>query len=83
MLQNTDTGGLVSFFSTLGPTYEVDFKPNVCGVGGHIVSTFLANSWAIAQGTSMAGWCLPPFFPRLLVHPLLSCQLRMSLVLPP
>jgi hypothetical protein len=41
------TGGLVSDFSTYGPTNDMFFKPAVSGVGGNIVAT-----WPLALG----GW---------------------------
>ncbi|CAO3592321.1 unnamed protein product [Absidia cylindrospora] len=53
----------VSSFSSVGPSYELDLKPNVAGIGGQIYSTLplhLKNygvfdkGWGIRSGTSMA-----------------------------
>ncbi|ORZ20206.1 peptidase S8/S53 domain-containing protein [Absidia repens] len=53
----------VSSFSSVGPSYELDLKPNIAGIGGQIYSTLplhLKNSgvfekgWGIRSGTSMA-----------------------------
>ena len=54
MLPNTDTGGIMSSFSSLGPSYELDFKPAISAPGGNIVSTFLHNGFVIVSGTSMS-----------------------------
>ncbi|KAG9048749.1 hypothetical protein FS837_012112 [Tulasnella sp. UAMH 9824] len=49
-------GGLMSTFSTFGPTNDMFFKPNVAAPGGNILSTYPRNkgSYAILSGTSMA-----------------------------
>ncbi|KAF7321903.1 Subtilisin-like protease [Mycena kentingensis (nom. inval.)] len=49
-------GGLVSGFSTYGPTNDMFFKPAIAAPGGNILSTFPVNqgSWALESGTSMA-----------------------------
>ncbi|KIJ56964.1 hypothetical protein M422DRAFT_238550 [Sphaerobolus stellatus SS14] len=39
-LPNTDTGGLVSSFTSYGPSNDMFFKPAVAAPGGNIVSTF-------------------------------------------
>lgn len=53
---NTATGGTMSTFSSWGPTYEVDFKPQLSAPGGAILSTYptALGSYAVASGTSMA-----------------------------
>ncbi|EJD47452.1 subtilisin-like protein [Auricularia subglabra TFB-10046 SS5] len=53
---NKDDGGLTSWFSSLGPTNELLFKPAVAAPGGNITSTWLTGrgSWAMLPGTSMA-----------------------------
>lgn len=53
---NTDSGGSVSFYSTWGPTNEVDFKPQFGAPGGMILSTYPTKdgSYAVLSGTSMA-----------------------------
>ncbi|PVF93862.1 subtilisin-like protein [Serendipita vermifera] len=50
------TGGLVSTFSTYGPTFDSYMKPSVAAPGGGIVSTYpqALGSFAIESGTSMA-----------------------------
>ncbi|CAE6487820.1 unnamed protein product [Rhizoctonia solani] len=50
------TGGLVSSFSTYGPSYDMYLKPALSAPGGSILSTFPVTfgSWAIESGTSMA-----------------------------
>lgn len=50
------TGGLISSFSSFGPTFDAYMKPSVSAPGGGILSTIPQNmgSWAIYSGTSMA-----------------------------
>ncbi|KAG9048750.1 hypothetical protein FS837_012113 [Tulasnella sp. UAMH 9824] len=49
-------GGLMSTFSTFGPTNDMFFKPSAAAPGGNILSTYPRNkgSYAILSGTSMA-----------------------------
>jgi subtilisin family serine protease len=49
-------GGLVSTFSTFGPSYDMYAKPSVGAPGGGILSTLptTQNSYGIESGTSMA-----------------------------
>lgn len=54
-LPNTDTGGIMSPFSSLGPSYELDFKPAISAPGGNILSTLPLNTFGLASGTSMSG----------------------------
>ncbi|ORX58332.1 subtilisin-like protein [Hesseltinella vesiculosa] len=51
-----DTGMTVSWFSSVGATYELDLRPNVAGIGGNVLSTFprTQGGWGILSGTSMA-----------------------------
>ena len=53
---DVDTGGLVSSFTSFGPTNEVFFKPAVAAPGGNILSTFPVplGTFALLSGTSMA-----------------------------
>ncbi|KAG8859613.1 hypothetical protein FRB91_007499 [Serendipita sp. 411] len=53
---NNPTGGLMSTFSTFGPTFDAYLKPSVSAPGGGILSTIPVKmgSWAIYSGTSMA-----------------------------
>ena len=48
------TAGLVSTFSSFGPTAELDFKPDIGAPGGNIYSTYLSGGYATLSGTSMA-----------------------------
>ncbi|KAI8085140.1 peptidase S8/S53 domain-containing protein [Halteromyces radiatus] len=54
----------VSQFSSTGPTYELDLKPNIAGIGGQVYSTLplqlentagFESGWGVRSGTSMAG----------------------------
>ena len=49
-------GGLISSFTSFGPTNDMFFKPAVAAPGGNILSTFPVplGSFAILFGTSMA-----------------------------
>ena len=50
------TGGLISDFSSYGPTNDFFFKPAVAAPGGNILSTFPVplGTFAVLSGTSMA-----------------------------
>ncbi|KAG8903005.1 hypothetical protein FRB99_003838 [Tulasnella sp. 403] len=50
------SGGLMSSFSTFGPTNDLFFKPSVAAPGGNILSTYprAKGAYAILSGTSMA-----------------------------
>jgi subtilisin family serine protease len=50
------TAGLVSDFSTYGPTYDMFLKPAVTAPGGNILSTFpvALGAYKLDSGTSMA-----------------------------
>ena len=50
------TGGLISSFTSYGPTNDMFFKPAVAAPGGNILSTFPVplGSFAVLSGTSMA-----------------------------
>ncbi|KAG8979396.1 hypothetical protein FRC05_008381 [Tulasnella sp. 425] len=52
----SSAGGLMSTFSTFGPTNDMFFKPSVAAPGGNILSTYprAKGSYAILSGTSMA-----------------------------
>lgn len=54
--ENNETGGYMSTYTSWGPTFEIDFKPQFASPGGSILSTFpTANgSYAVLSGTSMA-----------------------------
>lgn len=53
---NTATGGFLSTYTSWGPTYEVDVKPQLAAPGGLILSTYprALGSYAVLSGTSMA-----------------------------
>lgn len=53
---NNVTGGAVSSFSSWGPTWEMDVKPQFAAPGGQILSTYPRSmgSYAVLSGTSMA-----------------------------
>lgn len=52
-----ETGGTLSEFSSIGPTYELDLKPTLAGIGGEVFSTVplaVDDGWGVKTGTSMA-----------------------------
>ena len=53
---NTNTGGMMSYFSSWGPTYEMYIKPAVSAPGGSILSTIplKQGGYGVLSGTSMA-----------------------------
>ena len=53
---NTATPGFLSTYTSWGPTYEVDVKPQISSPGGMILSTYprALGSYAVLSGTSMA-----------------------------
>ncbi|KAG6175299.1 hypothetical protein E4U27_006274 [Claviceps purpurea] len=53
---DTLSGGAVSAFSSWGPTFEMDTKPQYGAIGGHVLSTYPRDlgSYASLSGTSMA-----------------------------
>ncbi|EJU04161.1 subtilisin-like protease [Dacryopinax primogenitus] len=55
-LPNPSTGGLISTYSSIGPTYDMFFKPAVAAPGGNIFSTYPVNlgTFAVLSGTSMS-----------------------------
>ncbi|KAG8411952.1 hypothetical protein J3459_016143 [Metarhizium acridum] len=55
-LDNTASGGAASTFTTWGPTWTMDVKPQFAAPGGHILSTYpqAKGSYAVLSGTSMA-----------------------------
>ncbi|KAJ7097194.1 subtilisin-like protease [Mycena belliarum] len=50
------SGGLVSTFTSYGPTHDFYFKPAITAPGGNILSTLplTQGSWGLASGTSMS-----------------------------
>lgn len=55
-VNNTVSGGFVSSYSSWGPTFDVNVKPQFSAPGGQILSTFprAQGSYAVLSGTSMA-----------------------------
>ncbi|KFG80029.1 subtilisin-like serine protease PR1C [Metarhizium anisopliae] len=53
---NTITGGALSTFTSWGPTWEMDTKPQFGAVGGNVLSTYprALGSYAVLSGTSMS-----------------------------
>lgn len=53
---NNVTGGYLSYFSSWGPTFEVDVKPQFAAPGGSILSTYplALGGYMVDTGTSMA-----------------------------
>ena len=53
---NNLTGGFLSTYTSWGPTWEIDFKPQLASPGGLILSTYptALGSYAVLSGTSMA-----------------------------
>lgn len=53
---NSRTGGFASTYTTWGPTYEADIKPQLAAPGGQILSTWptAKGSYAVLSGTSMS-----------------------------
>ncbi|KAL0085970.1 peptidase S8/S53 domain-containing protein [Phycomyces blakesleeanus] len=51
-----DNGYLISDFSSIGASNELDLKPNIAGVGGQVFSTLprYRDNWGFMSGTSMA-----------------------------
>jgi subtilisin family serine protease len=52
-LQNSG-GGLPSSFTSWGPTFQMEIKPDIAAPGSVIYSTYLDGGWATLSGTSMA-----------------------------
>lgn len=53
---NNTTAGAMSAYSTWGPNFELDLKPQIATPGAYILSTFPTadGSYAVFSGTSMA-----------------------------
>ncbi|KZO98791.1 subtilisin-like protease [Calocera viscosa TUFC12733] len=56
LLPNPQRAGLISDFSTIGPTYDLFLAPSLAAPGEHILSTYPVSNgtFAIMSGTSMA-----------------------------
>lgn len=55
-IQNNITGGFASYYTSWGPTWDLDVYPTISAPGGNILSTFPRNmgGYAVLSGTSMA-----------------------------
>lgn len=55
-IPNKVTGGSSSYFTSWGPTWDLDLYPTIAAPGGNILSTYLREEggFAIDSGTSMA-----------------------------
>jgi subtilisin family serine protease len=55
-VENNSTGGYLTDFTTWGPTWELNVKPNFGAPGGNILSTYpiALGNYAVLGGTSMA-----------------------------
>ncbi|UNI16507.1 hypothetical protein JDV02_002936 [Purpureocillium takamizusanense] len=53
---NPGAGGALNDFTSWGPTWDMDVKPQYGAAGGHILSTYpvAKGSYAVLSGTSMA-----------------------------
>lgn len=47
-------GGVPSVYTSWGPTYDMEVKPDIAAPGGDILSTYKDNTFAVLSGTSMA-----------------------------
>ncbi|CAO3636861.1 unnamed protein product [Cunninghamella blakesleeana] len=54
--KEVESVGKVSHFSSFGPTYELNLKPHLGGIGGRVYSTLpgYLDGWGMMDGTSMA-----------------------------
>ncbi|EJD48275.1 subtilisin-like protein [Auricularia subglabra TFB-10046 SS5] len=55
-IPNTEDGGLISSFTSYGPSFDMHFKPAIAAPGGEIISTWPVpmGAFAVSSGTSMA-----------------------------
>lgn len=55
-IQNKVTGGFASYYTSWGPTWDLDVYPTIAAPGGNILSTYPRNmgGYAVLSGTSMA-----------------------------
>ncbi|KAG4438387.1 hypothetical protein IFR05_006149 [Cadophora sp. M221] len=53
-VENGLSGGVASYFTSIGATNELFIKPDVAAPGGQIFSSYVGGGWAILSGTSMA-----------------------------
>jgi subtilisin family serine protease len=53
---NTESGGYTSYFSSWGPSFEVDVNPQITAPGGNILSTYplALGAYFVDTGTSMS-----------------------------
>lgn len=55
-ISNNVTGGFSSYFTSWGPTWDMNAYPTIAAPGGNILSTYLLSKggYAVESGTSMA-----------------------------
>lgn len=55
-IQNNLTGGFASYYTSWGPTWDLDVYPTIAAPGGNVLSTFPRSmgGYAVLSGTSMA-----------------------------
>ncbi|KAI8647639.1 peptidase S8/S53 domain-containing protein [Parasitella parasitica] len=55
-IQPIENANTISSFSSTGSSSELNFKPNIAGIGGNVYSTLprYLNSYGVMSGTSMA-----------------------------
>jgi len=53
-VENGLSGGVASYFTSIGATNDLSIKPDVAAPGGQIFSSYAGGGWAILSGTSMA-----------------------------
>lgn len=54
VVENADEAKRIAFYSSAGPTPSLNLKPDISGVGGDVLSTFVDGTYTVLSGTSMA-----------------------------
>lgn len=53
-VENEETGGMASAFTSIGATNDLVIKPDIAAPGGNILSSYLGKGYAVLSGTSMS-----------------------------